>query len=86
MITDYRKTIDDAVYYNPKTDGDVFVKGTHCVLTWDTGELFKAYFADDGRYFDSFEIPGLTPERAKEVAEEYAAEFDLACDEETDND
>ena len=86
MITDYRKTITDAVYFNPKTDGERLIKSKHTLVTWDGVEHFKAFYADDFRFFDQFTIPCITPEQAQEIAEEYAAEFDLACDEETDDD
>ncbi len=83
---DYRKTIDDAVYYNPKTDGKPLVTGEHCLITWDKVDTFKAYFLTDGRFFDSFDLSDLTPAEALEYAQEYAGTFDEDCNKEADDD
>ena len=79
MITDYRKTIDDAVYYNPKTDGKPLVLGEHCLITWDGVETFKVYLTSDGRLMNTFDWSDLTNDEAVGYATEYANVFDSDC-------
>jgi len=82
----YDQTAPDVIYFNPKTDGERLIKSKHTLVTWDGVEQFKAFYADDFRFFDQFTIPCVSADQAQLIAEEYAAEFDLACDEDTDDD
>ena len=80
---DYRKTIDDGLYYSLETDGERIYTGQHVFVSFD-GMNFSVFNVYDRRFYETFNMADLgtaSEGRAYRLAQDIAKEYDNELEE-----